>query len=149
MKLICNNPIASHEYFLLDNFETGIVLTGDEIKSIRAGHISIKESFVRIVDNEVWLKNAYIQAYDKGYNTSRRKPNERVDRKLLLHKREILKIKKEVEQDGLTVVPTKVYFEGSHVKVAISVARGKKLFDKRESAKKKDEDRKLRRESAT
>lgn len=147
MKLICNNPIASHEYFLLDNYEAGIVLTGDEIKSIRAGHISIKESFVRIVDGEVWLKNAYIQAYDKGYNTPRHKANERADRKLLLNRREILKIKKDIEQDGLTVVPTKVYFQGSFVKVAISVARGKKLFDKRESAKKKDEERKLRREN--
>ncbi len=147
MKVICNNPIASHEYFLLDNYEAGIVLTGDEIKSIRAGHISIKESFVRIVDGEVWLKNAYIQAYDKGYNTPRHKSNERADRKLLLNRREILKIKKDIEQDGLTVVPTKVYFQGSFVKVAISVARGKKLFDKRESAKKKDEERKLRREN--
>lgn len=148
MKLICNNPIAGHEYFLLDNFEAGIVLTGDEIKSVRAGHISIKESFVRVADGEIWLKNAYIQAYDKGYNTSRHKPDERKDRKLLLHKREILKIKKQIEQDGLTVVPTKVYFEGSHVKVAISVARGKKLFDKRETAKKKDEERRIRRENS-
>lgn len=148
MKLICNNPIASHEYFLLDNYEAGIVLTGDEIKSVRAGHISIKESFVRVLDGEIWLKNAYIQAYDKGYNTSRHKADERADRKLLLHKREILKIKKQVEQDGLTIVPTKVYFEGCRVKVAISVARGKKLFDKRETAKKKDQERRLRRENS-
>ena len=147
MKLICANPIASHEYFLLDNYEAGIVLTGDENKSIRQGHISIKESFVRIDDGEIWLKNAYIQAYEKGYNTSRKKPSERKDRKLLLHKREILKIKKDIEQDGLTVVPTKVYFEGSKVKVAISVARGKKLYDKRESAKKKDEERRIRRDN--
>lgn len=147
MKLICANPIASHEYFLLDNYEAGIVLTGDEIKSIRQGHISIKESFVRIDDGEIWLKNAYIQAYEKGYNASRKKPSERKDRKLLLHKREILKIKKDIEQDGLTVVPTKVYFEGSKVKVAISVARGKKLYDKRESAKKKDEERRIRRDN--
>lgn len=147
MKLICSNPIASHEYFLLDNYEAGIVLTGDEIKSIRQGHISIKESFVRIDDGEIWLKNAYIQAYEKGYNTSRKKPSERKDRKLLLHKREIMKIKKDIEQDGLTVVPTKVYFEGSKVKVAISVARGKKLYDKRESAKKKDEERRIRRDN--
>ena len=147
MKLICANPIASHEYFLLDNYEAGIVLTGDEIKSIRQGHISIKESFVCIDDGEIWLKNSYIQAYEKGYNTSRKKPSERKDRKLLLHKREILKIKKDIEQDGLTVVPTKVYFEGSKVKVAISVARGKKLYDKRESAKKKDEERRIRRDN--
>lgn len=148
MKLICNNPIASHEYFLLDNYEAGIVLSGDEIKSVRAGHISIKESFVRVDSGEVWLKNAYIQAYDKGYNISRHKTDERADRKLLLHKREILKIKKQIEQDGLTVVPTKVYFEGSHVKVAISIAKGKKLFDKRETAKKKDLERRLRQENS-
>lgn len=148
MKLICNNLVARHEYFLLDDYEAGIVLSGDEIKSVRAGHISIKESFVRVLNGEIWLKNAFIQAYDKGFNTSRHKADERKDRKLLLHKREILKIKKQIEQDGLTVVPTKVYFKDSHVKVAICVARGKKLFDKRETAKKKDEERRIRRENS-
>ena len=146
MKIVCNNPIANFQYFLLDKYEAGIVLTGDEIKSIRAGHISIKESFVHIKNGEVWLKNAFIQAYEKSYNGGRKKADERQDRKLLLHKNEILRIKKSLEQEGLTLVPTKVYFQGSFVKIEIAVAKGKKLYDKRESIKKRDIDRKINRE---
>ena len=146
MKLICTNKKANFEYFLLDKYEAGIVLTGDEIKSIRAGHISINESFVYVKDGEVWLKNAYIKSYDKGYNSSRKKTNERVDRKLLLHKKEIVKIQKDIQQEGLTIVPTKVYFEGSLVKVEIAIAKGKKLYDKRETKKKQDEERRISRE---
>ena len=146
MKLICTNKKANFEYFLLDKYEAGIVLTGDEIKSIRAGHISINESFVYVKDGEVWLKNTYIKLYDKGYNSSRKKTNERVDRKLLLHKKEIVKIQKDIQQEGLTIVPTKVYFEGSLVKVEIAIAKGKKLYDKRETKKKQDEERRISRE---
>ena len=142
MKIVCNNPIANFQYFLLDKYEAGIVLTGDEIKSIRLGHISIKESFVIVKNNEVWLKNAFIQNYDKSFSGGRNKADEKQDRKLLLHKTEILKIKKSLEQEGLTLVPTKVYFNGSYVKVEIAVAKGKKLYDKRETIKKKDVERK-------
>ena len=142
MKIVCNNPIANFQYFLLDKFEAGIVLTGDEIKSIRLGHISIKESFVIVKNNEVWLKNAFVQNYDKSFNGGRNKADEKQDRKLLLHKGEILKIKKSLEQDGLTLVPTKVYFNGCFVKVEIALARGKKLYDKRETIKKRDIERK-------
>lgn len=144
MKLICSNPIANYEYFLLDKYEAGIVLTGDEIKSVRAGHISIKEAFVSVKTGEAYLKNAYIAPYENSFNAGRKKNDDRKDRKLLLHKNEILRIKKSLEQDGLTVVPVKVYFEGSYVKVEISLARGKKLFDKRETAKKKEMDKKIR-----
>jgi len=146
MKLICNNPIANYQYFLLDKYETGIVLSGDEIKSIRNGHVSIKESFALIKNNEVWLKNAFIENYSNSFYSSRNKSNERKDRKLLLHKKEILKIKKALEQEGLTLIPTKMYFEGSLVKVEIALSRGKKLYDKRESIKQKDIDRKISRE---
>ena len=146
MKLICTNKKANFEYFLLDKYEAGIVLTGDEIKSIRAGHISINESFVYVKDGEIWLKNTYIKSYDKGYNSSRKKMNERVDRKLLLHKKEIVNIQKDIQQEGLTIVPTKVYFEGSLVKVEIAIAKGKKLYDKRETKKKQDEERRISRE---
>ena len=146
MKLICTNKKANFEYFLLDKYEAGIVLTGDEIKSIRAGHISINESFVYVKDDEIWIKNTYIKSYDKGYNSSRKKMNERVDRKLLLHKKEIVKIQKDIQQEGLTIVPTKVYFEGSLVKVEIAIAKGKKLYDKRETKKKQDEERRISRE---
>jgi len=103
MKLICNNPIANFQYFLLDKFEAGIVLTGDEIKSVRAGHISIKESFVQIKNGEVWLKNAYIEQYTNAFATNRNRSGERKDRKLLLHKNEILRLQKAIEQQGLTI----------------------------------------------
>lgn len=146
MKIVCNNPIANFQYFLLDKYEAGIVLSGDEIKSVRLGHISIKEAFVLVKNNEVWLKNAFIQNYDKSFNGGRNKADEKRDRKLLLHKNEILKIKKSLEQGGLTLVPTKVYFNGSFVKVEIAVAKGKKLYDKRETIKKRDVERKISKE---
>ena len=146
MKIVCNNPIANFQYFLLEKFEAGIVLSGDEIKSIRLGHVSIKEAFVTIRNNEVWLKNAFIQNYDKSFTGGRNKADERQDRKLLLHKKEILKIKKSLEQEGLTLVPTKVYFNGSFVKIEIAVAKGKKLYDKRETIKKRDVERKISKE---
>lgn len=143
MKTVCTNPIANFQYFLLDKYEAGIVLSGDEIKSIRDGHISIKESFVKIIDNEVWLKNAYIKYYDKSFFQNHKSEGERCNRKLLLHKNEILRIKKSIEQEGLTLIPTKVYFKDNFIKVEIAVARGKKLYDKRETLKKRDVERKL------
>ena len=147
MKIVCNNPNASFLYFLLDKYEAGIVLTGDEIKSVRAGHMSIKESFVSVKKGEVLLKNAYIEQYSNAFDSSRKKSNERKDRKLLLHKTEIAKLQKAVEQDSLTIVPIKAYFDGSYLKLSIAVARGKKTYDKRESIKQKDIDRKLSREA--
>ena len=146
MKIVCNNPNASYLYFLLDKYEAGIVLTGDEIKSVRAGHMSIKESFVSVKNGEVVLKNAYIEQYSNAFDGVRKKSNERKDRKLLLHKTEIAKLQKSVEQEGLTIVPIKAYFDGSHLKLSISVAKGKKTYDKRDSIKKKDIERKLSRE---
>ena len=146
MKIVCNNPNASYLYFLLDKHEAGIVLTGDEIKSVRAGHMSIKESFVTVKNGEVMLKNAYIEQYSNAFDGVRKKSNERKDRKLLLHKTEIAKLQKSVEQEGLTIVPIKAYFDGSYLKLSISVAKGKKTYDKRDSIKKKDIERKLSRE---
>ena len=146
MKVVCNNPNASFLYFLLDKYEAGIVLTGDEIKAVRAGHMSIKESFVSVKQGEVWLKNAYIEQYLNAFDGARKKSNERKDRKLLLHKSEIAKLEKAVSQDGLTIVPVKAYFDGSYLKLTISVAKGKKTYDKRESIKQKDIDRKINRE---
>ena len=146
MKIVCNNPNASFLYFLLDKYEAGIVLTGDEIKAVRAGNISIKESFVSVKSGEVLLKNAYIEQYSNAYNGARKKANERRDRKLLLHKTEIAKLEKAVTQDGLTVVPLKAYFDGSYLKLSIAIARGKKTYDKRESIKQKDIARKISRE---
>ena len=146
MKIVCNNPNASYLYFLLDKYEAGIVLTGDEIKAVRAGHMSIKESFVTVKNGEVWLKNAYIEQYSNAFDGTRKKSNERKDRKLLLHKKEISQLDKAISLDGLTIVPVKAYFDDSYLKLTISVARGKKTYDKRESIKEKDVERRMRRE---
>ena len=146
MKIVCNNPNASYLYFLLDKYEAGIVLSGDEIKAVRAGHMSIKESFVNVKNGEVFLKNAYIEQYSNAFDSVRKKSNERKDRKLLLHKTEISKLDKAIAQEGLTIVPIKAYFDGSYLKITIAVAKGKKTYDKRESIKEKDIARKISRE---
>lgn len=144
MKLVAENKRARFEYEILDCYEAGIVLTGDEIKSIRAGHFSIVDTYAFIKNNECFLRNSYIKEYHNSFNAGRNGDETRRDRKLLLHKDEIVKIKKRLEQDHLTLVATKAYFSGSNIKVEIAVARGKKLYDKREDLKKKDLERKLR-----
>lgn len=143
MKIVAENKRAKFEYELLDNFEAGIVLTGDEIKSVRLGHLSIVDTYGFIKDNECFLRNSYIKEYSNSFDAGRYGDTSRRDRKLLLHKDEIVKIKKKVEQEHLTIVPTKAYFEGSNLKVEIAIARGKKLYDKRESLKQKDLSKKL------
>ena len=144
MKLVAENKRARFEYELLDTYEAGIVLTGDEIKSVRLGHFSIVDTYGFVKNNECFLRNSYIKQYDNSFDAGRGGDTSRRDRKLLLHKEEIYKIKKKVEQDHLTIVPTKAYFSGSNIKVEIAVARGKKLYDKRESLKQKELDRKLK-----
>lgn len=147
MKLIAENKRARFEYELIDTFEAGIVLTGDEIKSVRLGHFSIVDCYGFIKDGECFLRNSYIKEYSNSFDAGRYGDSSRRDRKLLLHKDEILKMKKAIEQERLTLVPTKAYFSGSNVKVEIAIGKGKKLYDKRESLKKKDLDRKARRET--
>jgi len=144
MKLVAENKRARFEYELLETFEAGIVLTGDEIKSVRLGHFSIVDTYGYIKDNECFLRNSYIKEYSNSFDAGRFGDTSRRDRKLLLHKDEILKMKKKIEQDKLTLVPTKAYFSGSNIKVEIAIARGKKLYDKRESLKKKDLDRRFK-----
>lgn len=144
MKLVAENKRARFEYELLETFEAGIVLTGDEIKSVRLGHFSIVDTYGFIKNDECFLRNSYIKEYTNSFDAGRRGDNSRRDRKLLLHKLEIQKMKKRIEQDHLTLVPTKAYFSGSNIKVEIAIARGKKLYDKREDLKKKDMDRKAR-----
>ena len=144
MKIVAENKRARFEYELLDTYEAGIVLTGDEIKSVRLGHFSIVDTYGFIKDGECFLRNSYIKEYSNSFDAGRGGDTSRRDRKLLLHMDEILKIKKKIEQDHLTLVPTKAYFSGSNIKVEIAVARGKKLYDKREDLKKKDIERKIR-----
>ena len=133
-KLIANNKKAYHDYFILEKYEVGLVLHGTEVKSLRMGKCSIKESFIRVEDGEMYIYGMHISPYEKG-NIFNKDPL-RV-RKLLLHKKEILKI---------SVVPLQVYFSGSLVKMEIGLAKGKKLYDKRDDIAKKDQKREAQRE---
>ena len=141
-KLIANNKKAYHDYFIEDKYEAGISLAGTEVKSLRMGRCSVKEAFIRIEKGEVYVYNMHIAAYEKG-NIFNKDPL-RV-RKLLIHKREIRKIEGQIAQKGYTVVPLSVYFSGSLVKVEIGLAKGKKLYDKRQDIAKKDQRREAER----
>ena len=143
IKLIANNKKARHDYFVEDSFEAGIVLHGTEVKSLRQGHCSIKESFVDIDNGEVFIHQMHISPYEKG-NIFNKDPL-RV-RKLLLHKYEIRKLIGKMNQKGYTLVPLSVYFKGSLIKVEIALAKGKKLYDKRQDIAKKDQRRAAERE---
>ena len=140
MKLIANNKKAFHDYFIEDTYEAGIALAGTEVKSLRSGKCSIKEAFVRVENGEVYVYGMHITPYEKG-NIFNKDPL-RV-RKLLLHKYEILKIGGKIKEKGYTLVPLRVYFKGSLVKVEIGLARGKKNYDKRADIAKKDQRREL------
>ena len=143
IKLIANNKKARHDYFVEDSFEAGIVLHGTEVKSLRQGHCSIKESFVDIDNGEVFIHQMHISPYEKG-NIFNKDPLR--TRKLLLHQYEIRKIAAKIAEKGFTLVPLKVYFKGSLVKVEIGIAKGKKLYDKRQTIAKNDQRREAERE---
>ena len=137
--LVSNNKKAYHDYFILENFEAGIELVGTEVKSIRMGQCSIKEAFVRITSkNEVYIYGMHINPYEKGnlFNKDPLRP-----RRLLLHKAQIRKLVGKLKDDGITIVPLSVYLKGDLVKVEIALAKGKKLYDKREAIA--DKDRKM------
>ncbi|MDD3362178.1 MAG: SsrA-binding protein SmpB [Hespellia sp.] len=142
-KLIANNKKAYHDYFIEEKYETGIVLHGTEVKSLRMGQCSIKEAFIRIENGEMWVYGMHISPYEKG-NIMNKDPL-RV-RKLLLHKKEIDKILGKTKEKGITIVPLKVYFKGSLVKVEVGLAKGKKLYDKRDDIAKKDQRREAERD---
>ena len=143
IKLIANNKKAYHDYFIEETYEAGIALHGTEVKSLRMGKCSIKESFVRIENEEVYIYGMHISPYEKG-NIFNRDPL-RV-KKLLLHKSEIRKMKGKIAEKGYTLVPLKVYFNRSLVKVEIGLAKGKKLYDKRQDIAKKDAKREAERD---
>ena len=142
-KLIANNKKAYHDYFIEDTYEAGIALHGTEVKSMRMGKCSIKESFVRIENGEVIIYGMHVSPYEKG-NIFNKDPL-RV-KKLLMHKSEINKLSGKISAQGYTIVPLKVYFKGSLVKVQIGLAKGKKLYDKRQDIAKKDQRREAERE---
>lgn len=135
-----NNKKAYFDYEILDTYESGIVLTGTEIKSIRLGRANLKDSYAIIKNDEIYLLNTHISAYEQG---NRFNHDETRTRKLLLHKNEILKLRDKIETLGYTLVPVKMYFKGNKVKILIALAKGKKIYDKRESIKKKDIDRQV------
>ena len=143
IRLIANNKKAYHDYFIEDTYEAGIELAGTEVKSMRMGKCSIKESFIQIDRGEVFVYGMHISPYEKG-NIFNKDPLR--TRKLLLHQYEIRKIAGKIAEKGYTLVPLKVYFKGSLVKVEIGVAKGKKLYDKRQDIAKKDQKREAERE---
>ena len=142
IKTIAENRQARHEYFILESIEAGIELFGTEVKSIRAGGVSLKEAWIAIENGEAWVKQMHIAPYEKG-NIFNRNPLR--ERKLLMHKREIMRLLGQVKQGGLTLIPISMYFKGSRVKVQVGLCKGKKLYDKREDSARRDADRMIRR----
>jgi SsrA-binding protein len=142
IKVIASNRKAQFEYFLLERFEAGISLQGSEIKSIRAGQVSLSEAYVRVEEREAWLVNAHISPYDPA---SRMNHDPVRPRQLLLKRREIRELWDSVRQKGVTVVPIKLYLKEGLAKVEIAIAKGKKLYDKRQEIAKKDLERSLNR----
>lgn len=134
--LVFKNKKAFHDYEILDTLEAGIVLEGSEVKAVREGRVNLKDSFIRIIKNELFVLNMHITHLSTAHATYR--PNERRDRKLLLHRKEIDKLFMKVTKDGITIVPIKLYFNSKNMlKMQIATARGKKLHDKREDLKQK------------
>lgn len=138
-----SNKKAYFDYEILETYETGIVLTGTEIKSIREGNVNLKDSYGVIRNNEIYLLNMHISEYKEGNIFNH---EEKRTRKLLLHKKEILKIKDKVALEGITLVPLKLYFNKNKVKIVLGIAKGKKVYDKRESIKKRDTEREIRKQ---
>ena len=137
-KTIATNKKAFHEYFVLESYEAGISLSGTEVKSIRAGGVNLKDSWVSVDDGEMIIKQMHISPYDHG-NIFNKEPKR--DRKLLMHKREIMRLFGTVKQQGLTLIPLSLYFKGSLVKVQLGLCKGKQLHDKRATAAKRDANR--------
>ena len=142
-KLIANNKKARHDYFLEDTYEAGIALHGTEVKSLRMGKCSIKESFIRIENGEMMIYGMHVSPYEKGniFNKDPMRP-----KKLLMHRAEIRKLQGKLAEQGYTLVPVQVYFKGGLVKVQVALAKGKKLYDKRQDIAKKDQRREAERE---
>ena len=143
MKLVANNKKAYHDYFIDEKYEAGLVLHGTEVKSLRLGKCSVKEAFVRIENSEVWIYGMHISPYEKGniFNRDPLRP-----KKLLMHKDEIRKLTGKISEKGFTIVPLQVYFKDGRAKIEIGLARGKKLYDKRQDIARKDKRREAEKE---
>ena len=141
-KVIVSNRRARHDYEIMDTYEAGIVLTGTEVKSLRAGRASLADAYAGVEDGEVWLRNVHIPEYDQGSWTNH---EPRRTRKLLLHRKEILRLIGKTKEGGLALVPLSMYFADGKVKVEIALARGKRSYDKRADLAKRDADREVQR----
>jgi SsrA-binding protein len=142
-KVIASNRKAHFEYFLLEHFEAGIALQGSEIKSVRAGQISLTEAYIRVDEREAWLVNAHIATYNPA---SRNNHDPKRDRRLLLHRKQIREMWNAVRQKGVTVIPVQVYLKEGRAKLDIAIAKGKKLYDKRSEIAKRDVEREMDRQ---
>lgn len=140
-KVLATNRAAFHEYHISDKYEAGVALTGTEVKSVMAGRIQLKESYVAVRDGEAWLFNAHISPYSHG-NRENHEPVR--TRKLLLHKREIARLDESAVKQGMTLVATRVYLKNRRIKIEVGVAKGKKLYDKRETEMRRTVDRETR-----
>ena len=141
-KVITENRKARHDYFILESLEAGIALTGTEVKSIRAGRVNLKDSYIFIQNNEAFIEGMHVSPYEQG---NRFNVDPLRKRKLLLHKKEILKLRAKTQEQGLGIVPLKLYFKDDKVKVEIAIVRGKKLYDKRATEAKKSAEREIHR----
>ncbi len=141
-KNITINRKARHEYFILQTFEAGIALAGTEVKALRQGKANLTDAYAAVINDEIWLINSHISAYKQG-NINNHEPTRK--RKLLLHKKEIRKIKKSIEEKGKTLIPLRLYFKQGKVKVELAIVKGKKLYDKREDIARRDLKRELER----
>lgn len=140
-RTVATNREAWHNYHILETYEAGIQLTGTEVKSARAGRVNLKEAYVMVREGEAWLLNAHISQYSHG---NRQNHDPIRDRRLLMHKREIIRLQSKIQEKGLTIVPTKFYFKGNLIKCEIGIAKGKKLYDKRAAEAKKTQEREAR-----
>ncbi len=142
-KIVATNRKAYHDYFIEDTLEAGVVLTGSEIKSVREGRLNLRDSYARITNGEMWMCNVHISPYEHG---GRSLPDPYRDRKLLLHKAEILRLANRTQTKGLTLIPLRVYLRDGRAKVEIGLAKGKRLYDKREAIAERDAERAMERE---
>jgi len=141
IKPISTNKEAYHNYHILETYEAGIQLTGTEVKSARGGRVNLKDSYALVRDGEAWLLNAHISQYSHG-NRQNHEPTR--ERRLLMHKKEIIRLQSKIQEKGLTIVPTKLYFKGNLIKCELGIARGKKLYDKRADEARKTQEREAR-----
>lgn len=142
VKVVATNKKARHDYLIEDTFEAGLILTGSEIKSIRAGQVNLRDSYATVRDGELWLINAHIAPYKQATHQNH---EPRRDRKLLMHRREINRLTGKLQEKGLTLVPLQIYLKSSRAKVELGLARGKKLYDKRQAIREREDRRRITR----